>query len=223
MPVPLPRWSWCFLTTVLVTASLGLLPGIAAPPPPTPPDDSDEDRAERRIVADRLVQENCLICHSREMFARQRLTSAQWKTEVEKMVGWGAPLAKDQEPLVTEFLTEELSSEKPLLPPARISYEEAMATIRPEPGASAVGRGDPDRGAALYIAQCATCHGPNALGGDLGPCLVEQPVLLRPTEYYQIVRQGRHRMPGFQAVLKPEQEDDVLAWLRRQRYGLASP
>jgi ubiquinol-cytochrome c reductase cytochrome c subunit len=182
----------------------------------------DEELAERRILAERLVRENCLICHSQEMFARLRLTSAQWKSEVEKMVTWGTPLSKEQEPAVIEFLSDEYSPDKPLPPPARISFEEAMATIRPEPGARAPDRGDPDRGAALYTAQCATCHGPNASGDDLGPNLVEKPVLLQPSEYHRILRQGRNRMPGFQSVLKPEQGDDLLSWLRLQRYGLAS-
>jgi mono/diheme cytochrome c family protein len=218
----LSRTLFLFLLIPLLSAlGFGLLPGRAAPPAPPPVEEDDEERAERRILAERQVRENCLICHSQEMFERQRLTAAQWKTEVEKMVGWGSPLPKDQEPVVIEFLANAYSPEKPLAPPARISFEEAMATIRPEPGAEASNRGDPGRGAALYTAQCATCHGPNAFGGDLGPNLVEKPVLLQPSEYHRIVRQGRHRMPGFQSILKPEQEDDLLAWLRRQRYGLA--
>jgi ubiquinol-cytochrome c reductase cytochrome c subunit len=208
---------------LLGALGFGLLPGRAAPPTPPPAGEVDEELAERRILAERLVRENCLICHSQEMFARQRLTSAQWKAEVEKMVGWGAPLSKEQEPAVIELLADEYSPEKPLTPPARISFEEAMATIRPEPGAPASDRGDSARGAVLFAAQCATCHGPTAFGGDLGPNLVEKPVLLQPSEYHRIVRQGRNRMPGFQSVLKPEQEEDLLAWLRRQRYSLAGP
>ena len=45
-----------------------------------------------------------------------------------------------------------------------------------------------------------------------------KPVLLRPAEFRTVVRQGLRRMPGFQAVLKPDQENDVLAWLRGRRY-----
>ena len=203
----------------LLLGALGfaLLPGRAAPP--SQRDVDEEERADRRALASRLVRDNCLICHSDEMIERQRLTPAQWKTEVEKMVGWGAPLSKEQEPLAIEFLADAYSPGKPLGPPSRIAYEAAMATIRAEPATDDPARGDPDRGATLYAAHCATCHGTAALGGDLGPNLVEKPVLLRTAEYRAVVRHGLRRMPGFQAVLKPEQEDDMLAWLRRRRYG----
>jgi ubiquinol-cytochrome c reductase cytochrome c subunit len=208
------------LVLVLVALGFALLPGRAAPP--SPKDVDEEERADRLALAGRLVRDNCLICHSEEMIERLRLTPAQWKSEVEKMVGWGAPLSKEQEPLAIEFLADAYSVGKPLAPPSRISYEGAMATVRAEP-TTAPPRGDADRGAALYVAHCATCHGPAALGGDLGPNLVEKPVLLRTAEYRDVVRRGLRRMPGFQAVLKPEQEDDMLAWLRRRRYGAGAP
>jgi mono/diheme cytochrome c family protein len=215
------QWSRLGLLLVFLPLGIGLLSGHAAPP--TSDGLDEEERAERRELARRLVQENCLICHSEEIIARERLTPAQWKTEVEKMVGWGAPLAKEQEPSVIEFLTDQYTPETPLASPARLSYEEAMATIRPEPASDASPRGDADRGSALFTSHCATCHGPAARGGDLGPNLVEVPILLRPTAYRDVLRNGRHRMPGFQAILKPEQEDDLLGWLRRQRYGSPSP
>ena len=75
----------------------------------------------------------------------------------------------------------------------------------------------------LYAAHCATCHGAEARGGDLGTCLVEKRVLLRPADYHEVVRKGRRRMPGFAAALKPEQETDLLAWLRSRRFELPTP
>ena len=45
----------------------------------------------------------------------------------------------------------------------------------------------------------------------------EVSVLTRPRDYAAILREGRHRMPGFKLVLRPAQEDDILAWLRRRR------
>lgn len=78
--------------------------------------------------------------------------------------------------------------------------------------------GDLAHGAQLYAANCATCHGPTAMGGDLGPTLVSKAILDHPEEYDQIVRQGRRRMPGFQAVMKLKDQADVLAWLRSRTY-----
>lgn len=107
-------------------------------------------------------------------------------------------------------------AKSPIPLPERITLRAALALIRPE-GPPSLG-GDGARGAALYASHCATCHGPDARGGDLGTCLVEKPVLLRPAEYAEIVRDGLRRMPGFAAALKPEQEADILAWLRTLRY-----
>ena len=61
-------------------------------------------------------------------------------------------------------------------------------------------------------AQCATCHGPDARGADLGTCLVEKEVLLRPADYDEVVRKGRRRMPGFAAANQVIGRMARLAW-----------
>lgn len=184
------------------------------PAPPVAEAEDEGEKADRRAEARRVVQDNCLICHSEEMVFGQRLTPAQWKTEVEKMVGWGAPLTKPQEPAVIDYLASEFPAEAPPAPLARISPAAALATVEADGHVP----GDADQGAPLYAAHCATCHGPDAQGGDLGPNLVEKPVLIREAEYMGLLHQGRRRMPGFRAVLKTEQAADLLAWLRRRRY-----
>ena len=78
--------------------------------------------------------------------------------------------------------------------------------------------GDPAHGAQVYAANCATCHGPTAIGGDLGSSLVNKAILDHPREYDRILRHGLRRMPGFQAVMKPKDQADVLAWLRSRTY-----
>ena len=75
----------------------------------------------------------------------------------------------------------------------------------------------------LYVQHCATCHGPDARGGDLGTCLVEKPVLLKPASFAEVVSKGLRRMPGFTAALKPENEADILAWLRTRRFEATAP
>ena len=187
------------------------------PPPPRAPFDEDDEQQFQAARNRQVMRNNCLICHSEEMIVNQRLTPAQWKAEVEKMVGWGAPLAKEEEPPLTAFLAEQYS---PATPPARLSrttYLKALNQVSPEEPAEPLATGDPTSGAKLYADNCANCHGPNARGAELGPNLVEKPVLFRPTEYRAVLRLGRRRMPGFQAALKPEQETALLAWLRQQR------
>ena len=56
--------------------------------------------------------------------------------------------------------------------------------------------------------------------GQLRTPEVFEPWLYRLTvnASYDYLRKGRRRMPGFTALLKPEQEADILAWLRTQRF-----
>jgi mono/diheme cytochrome c family protein len=157
------------------------------------------------------------MCHGEEMTARLRLTDKQWATELDKMIGWGAPVPPELKGPLLDYLVDAFSdpAKAPVPPPKRMTFAAALALVAPQGPAPA---GDAARGAPLYVQHCATCHGPEARGGDLGTCLVEKAVLLRPADYAEIVRKGRRRMPGFAAALKPEQEADILVWLRSQRF-----
>src|SRR5262249_35119871 len=158
-------------------------------------------------------RENCLMCHAEEMTSRLRLTDKQWSTELDKMIGWGAPVPLDRKPMLLEYLIYAYSgpAAAPVGPPERMDPAAALAAARLEPPARP--SGDVRQGAVLYVQHCATCHGPDARGGDLGTCLVEKPVLLRPAAFAEVVSKGLRRMPGFTAALKPENEADILAWL----------
>jgi mono/diheme cytochrome c family protein len=157
------------------------------------------------------------MCHAEEMTARSRLTEKQWATEVDKMIGWGSPVPVEQKGPLLDYLISAFSDpvKSPVPPPQRITFRAALATVRAEGPAPT---GDAPRGSALFVQHCATCHGPDARGADLGTCLVEKPVLLRPADFAAVVHDGRHRMPGFASALKPEQAADILVWLRTLRF-----
>lgn len=178
----------------------------------------DDERAYQLAVARQALRENCLICHTHEMIANQRLTPVQWKAEVTKMVDWGSPLPPDRVQPLIDYLSEEFSTNKPAGKLARMTYAHALSTVRPEVPPNAPVRGSADRGAALYKTHCSQCHGPEGQGAELGPNLVEKPVLLRPRDFDTVICQGRGRMPGFQKLLGQAQTDDMLAWLRERRY-----
>jgi mono/diheme cytochrome c family protein len=204
---------WPLVPAAALALLLGALPAAWSGPEP---DDSDR---EERLAAGRFAfRDNCLMCHSEEMTSRLRLTEKQWSAELDKMIGMGAPVPPELKPPLLEYLNSAFSGPgaAPVPPPERMTLRQALDLIRPE-GPVPAGA-DATRGAALYAAHCATCHGPAARGGDLGTCLVEKHVLLRPTEYSGVLRTGRRRMPGFAALLKPEQEADILAWLRTLRF-----
>jgi ubiquinol-cytochrome c reductase cytochrome c subunit len=177
----------------------------------------DDDAALEEAMARRSLEENCLICHSADMVAGQRLTAAQWKAEVDKMVNWGAPLPKQAEASLIDYLARRYSDQAPPVAPPRAALEAAGSLEVPSAGrASSAVTGDVARGQRLYATNCETCHGPTALGADLGPSLVRKAILRYPAEYDQILRQGLRRMPGFRAILNARDRLDVLAWLRQQ-------
>lgn len=175
----------------------------------------DDDTAEIRQV----MTQNCLMCHSEELVKGQRLTAKQWAAEVDKMIGWGAPVPPDRKAALTAYLAATYSDKIPKPVPARITPDEALALNQADPRgtASKLPKGDATRGTALNVKHCATCHGLEAGGGDLGTNLVEKPVLLREAEFLDLTRNGRRRMPGFAALLKPQDEADLLAWLKSKR------
>jgi mono/diheme cytochrome c family protein len=206
-------WPLAAAASLTLLLLLGALPAARSGPEP-----DDTDREERLAAGRFAFRDNCLMCHAEEMTARLRLSEKQWAAELDKMIGWGAPVPPELKSPLLEYLTSTFSgaAAAPVPPAERITFRQALDLIRPE-GALPAGA-DASRGASLYTAHCATCHGPAARGGDLGTCLVERHVLVRPAEYSEVLRKGRRRMPGFAALLKPEQEADILAWLRTLRF-----
>lgn len=183
-----------------------------------------DDQAEEREMTRRVVRENCLICHSAEIIESQRLTATQWKAELEKMVGWGAPLPVEDQPAVIAFLTSEFSESAPPALPAREKLAVALKDVAPETGERGTSfERDSARGETLYVANCANCHGPDGQGAELGSNLVERAILMRPGDFTEVVRKGRGRMPSFSTVLDASAEADVLAWLRARQYRSPAP
>ena len=60
-------------------------------------------------------QRSCIACHSLLLIDRQRISTAAWKKEIDKMIGWGAVVPDPQ--LLLEYLSQEYNESKPLPPP----------------------------------------------------------------------------------------------------------
>jgi mono/diheme cytochrome c family protein len=201
---------------MLLGSTFGL--GASSVPKRQVPED-DEDAAYREAMVRRSLQENCLICHTEDMIAGQRLTPAQWKAEVDKMVTWGAPLPKEATGPLVEYLARRYSDREPPPVPTRSTLKEVGSLEVPSGRSEHVpASGDLARGERLYAANCATCHGPAGLGGDLGPSLAGKAILDHPRDYDRIVNQGLRRMPGFRLTLNAKDQADVLAWVRARAY-----
>jgi mono/diheme cytochrome c family protein len=76
-------------------------------------------------------------------------------------------------------------------------------------------------GARLFDRHCSSCHGKDGQGAELGPNLVEKPVLLDTREFIEVVREGRNRMPSSRLLIAPDQELHILAWLKTRVYKQA--
>ncbi|MHB1558195.1 MAG: c-type cytochrome [Isosphaeraceae bacterium] len=179
----------------------------------------DDETAYREAMVRKSMQDNCLICHTEDMIAGQRLTAALWKAEVDKMITWGSPLPKEAAAPLVEYLARKFSDREPSHAPARstLSAVDSLETGA-RAGETRPPAGDPGHGEKLYVRDCATCHGPAALGGDLGPSLVGKAILSHPREYDRILDQGLRRMPGFRLTMNARDRADVLAWLRSRTY-----
>lgn len=77
---------------------------------------------------------------------------------------------------------------------------------------------DDSEGAALFAANCATCHGPSG-GGGVGPRLAGNPRVRDASMVENTVRFGRGMMPGFGSLLDDDDVERLVAFVGT----LASP
>jgi len=185
-----------------------------APPPTVDDEDDDEEAAYRDAMAKRALTDNCLICHEEGMFAGQRLTAAQWKAEVDKMISWGAIMPDADRGNVEAYLSKHFGEKSPLPPPGRVALADLPTREIPGDPEEGIDGADLAKGGQLYTVVCASCHGPSALGTELGPALADRAVLTHAGDYHKVVRDGLRKMPAMNAMLNADQQRDILAWLR---------
>ena len=178
---------------------------------------------EETLLATRSVKENCLICHSVEIIESQRLTAKQWKAEIEKMVGWGSPLPVEQHEGVIKWLSANYSDKAARSNPTTWTLAEAESTIAPEPETRGEVKTNLAAAEANFAANCKNCHGANGEGSNLGPNLVERPVLLRPTDFLDSIKKGRGKMPMLGVIVNEQASREILEWLRTKRFAMARP
>ncbi len=124
------------------------------------------------------VQRICSGCHSVQMFTGRGMTRQQWGGVVSNMIGRGAKISDEEYDQIVEYLGK-------TLPPGQAGSGAVPAAAKAAPvhrkslidqaGADDKQVVDEDaaaRGKTVYIAQCITCHGTRARGGDRGADLV---------------------------------------------------
>jgi mono/diheme cytochrome c family protein len=129
------------------------------------------------------VQRICSGCHSVQMFVGRGMTREQWGGVVSNMIGRGAKVSDEEFDQVVDYLAKTLPPGKQAdgnAPGAKVAPVHKKSLID-QAGADDKQIVDQDaaaRGKTVYIAQCITCHGTRARGGDRGADLVRSLVVL---------------------------------------------
>jgi hypothetical protein len=56
----------------------------------------------------KLVAGRCIICHSLEMVAQQRLDRATWQAIIDRMVSYGLPASPEEKQAILDYLVTSL-------------------------------------------------------------------------------------------------------------------
>jgi mono/diheme cytochrome c family protein len=133
--------------------------------------------------ASEAFQKVCGECHTVDTATSQRRTRAQWQESIASMIARGAKGTDQEFALILDYLSSQYG---PVAPAGR------GAAAPPAPGGR--GRGNAfspgpadkhvvdsaaaERGRKVYAAECITCHGTHARGGDKGADLIRSEVIL---------------------------------------------
>ena len=61
----------------------------------------------------RLLNTRCTMCHSTDLITQQRLIESKWRTEIEKMIRWGAYLSQPEQDLLISYLASRYHPDAP--------------------------------------------------------------------------------------------------------------
>lgn len=131
-------------------------------------------------------QKVCGACHSTETVTSQRRTRSQWQENINAMIARGAKGTEEEFSLILDYLTVQYGPVSPSggRGPATASAAPAGGRGRApafSPGPADKHVVDPaaaDRGRKVYAAECITCHGTHARGGDKGADLIRSEIVL---------------------------------------------
>jgi cytochrome c oxidase cbb3-type subunit 3 len=168
------------------------------------------------------VQRICSGCHSVQMFSGREMTREQWGGVVSNMIGRGAKLSDQEFDEVVNYLAQTLppGNHGPTTTGAAKAAPVHKQSLIDQAGADdkqVVDEEAAARGKTVYIAQCITCHGTRARGGERGADLVRSLVVLHD-RYGSTL--GPYLAEGHPAVnpvaLTPDQIVDLSHFLHQQ-------
>lgn len=127
-------------------------------------------------------QKICGACHSTETVTSQRRTRAQWQENIQSMIGRGAKGTDEEFSLILDFLSLNYGAtggRGAAPPPTMAGGRGRGPAFSPGPAdKQVIDEAAAQRGRKVYAAECITCHGTHARGGDKGADLVRSEVVL---------------------------------------------
>lgn len=160
----------------------------------------------------------CGRCH--RIQPPNKYDARHWEA-INRHMSLHARMTADEEDAVREFLmgaARRAASESPDEGPAEVAR---LATLDPGIVAALV---DSTPGEEIYQAQCAPCHGDSGKGdGAAAIAFDPKPSNLTDADRMRqltdddlmaILKEGRGGMPGFSAILQPEDLEAVLEYIR---------
>ncbi len=165
-------------------------------------------------------QEVCAGCHALETVTSQRRTRAQWQENINSMIARGAKGTPEQFGLILDYLTTVYGPAPATSASAGRGRGNAFA-----PGPADRQIIDPAaaaRGRKVYSAECITCHGTHARGGERGPDLVRSEIVLHDRYGSTIgpfLRKGHPTQTTPAAQLTDAQIEDLSHTLHQEVYN----
>lgn len=134
------------------------------------------------------VQKICAACHGVEVIVPRGMTRPEWGQVIASMVAKGAKGTDEEFAQVLDYLATNFPPTKAAPPGASAGAQAIRTPGAPTRGAGILAAGNEGkqvvdeaaagRGKNLFVAQCSSCHGPNARGGEEGPDLVRSVLVL---------------------------------------------
>jgi cytochrome c oxidase cbb3-type subunit III len=171
-------------------------------------------------------QKVCAACHSIETVTSQRRTRAQWQENITSMIGRGAKGTDEEFSLILDYLTlnyAPAAGGPPAPAPPPGGGRGRGPAFSPGPAdKQVIDTAAADRGRKVYAAECITCHGTHARGGDKGADLVRSEIVLHDRYGSTIgpfLKAGHPTQTTPAAKLTPAQIQDLSHTIHQEVYN----
>lgn len=171
-------------------------------------------------------QKICGACHSTETVTAQRRARAQWQENINSMIARGAKGTDEEFSLILDFLTLNYGVSGGRAPGPAIPTAGGRGrgpALSPGPAdKQVIDAAAADRGRRVYAAECITCHGTHARGGDKGADLVRSEVILHDrygSTLEPFLRKGHPTETTPVAKLAHQQIEDLSHTLHQEVYN----